>query len=313
MSINSSSLHWLVLTFAVITANSTYAKESKPFIKHVEKIGIGTGAWGKITPEQASADVARIGAQWYYTWLPKAPTENTEALPKDNTALFIPMVWSDYFATASSLADLPKESTTLLGFNEPDNESQANMSVELALELWPQLEKLNKRLGSPSNSSNSHEPARLFLDPKSWLRRFMKGAEERELRIDFMALHYYTVDPDVTKMRAHLIEAHKLYKRPIWVTEWALVDWEDNNRFTKEETAKFLHNATHMMDDLDFVERHSWFAMYPGGDGWYINTEFIDKDGKLTVVGRTFMDLVSNGRNDKQAVTISPTPTRGNR
>jgi hypothetical protein len=75
--------------------------------------------------------------------------------------------------------------TALLGFNEPEREKQGNMSVERALELWPQLEKATERknllLGSPATSSDK--------GGVEWFEAFMKEAEKRKLRIDLIATH----------------------------------------------------------------------------------------------------------------------------
>ena len=46
-----------------------------------------------------------------------------------------------------------------------------------------------------------------------------------------------------------------------------------------------------MMDDLDFVERHAWFAAYDGGDGYHLGTHVLETDHSLTVVGQAFAQL----------------------
>ena len=48
-------------------------------------------------------------------------------------------------------------SNTLLGFNEPDQADQANMSVEEAIRQWPEMMKSGLRIGSPlpANPSNN--------------------------------------------------------------------------------------------------------------------------------------------------------------
>ncbi|MEO0512675.1 MAG: glycosyl hydrolase [Planctomycetota bacterium] len=259
-------------------------------IDHPQKIGIGTGVWKGIEPEQVGQDVDRIGASWYYTWQPNPPKRAAGAGPTEAT--FIPMVWGerDFIENVPTAVD--RRAMTLLPFNEPDNTSQSDLSVDQAIRFWPELEALGLRIGSPCNSSGPPDPSYAFLGEHSWLRRFMTRADDLGLRIDFMALHYYTDEPDVERMRRDLEAAHALYGRPIWLTEWALVDWENTDRFTLEETAQFAAAASRMMDDLPFLERHAWFAMYPGGDGWYIQTELVDQDGKQTVVGNTFRKML---------------------
>ena len=58
--------------------------------------------------------------------------------------------------TTANLDEVKQEWSYLLGFNEPDMASQSNMSVQQALDLWPQLE--------PSGPV----PSGLRVAPRSW-------------------------------------------------------------------------------------------------------------------------------------------------
>ena len=55
------------------------------------------------------------------------------------------------------------------------------MSVDRALELWPQLEATGMPLVSPS-------PVHYDND---WMVEFMRRAGENNLRIDYLAFHWY--------------------------------------------------------------------------------------------------------------------------
>jgi hypothetical protein len=200
-------------------------------------------------------------------------------------ATFVPMVWGPTLATDEELAKVDRSAPALLGFNEPDNETQSNMTVEDAVALWPRLEALGMRLGSPAMSSNAPDPTSHVLGDDSWLARFMAAADAKGLRVDFIAMHYYTTDPDPAVLAADLEKVHARYGKPIWVTEWGLVDFTQPDRFTQSETAAFLLAAAKAMDALPFVERHAWFAMYDGGDGWHINTQLVE-DGVMTEGGQ---------------------------
>lgn len=201
---------------------------------------------------------------------------------------FVPMVWGPANAIARELEALKGEAV-ILGFNEPDERNQSAMSVEKAISLWPELMATGARLGSPATTTAG------TLGEKSWLGQFMKQADAADLRVDFIAVHYYTTNKDVRAFEDFLNKVHMEYDRPIWVTEWALADWGRQNRFTLEENAKFFTDAVQMMDDLDFVERHAWFGIYDGMDGWNINTNLVDGHGTLTPVGKAFADLAGQG------------------
>ncbi|MEG8037911.1 glycosyl hydrolase [Sphingomonas sp. LR60] len=209
----------------------------------------------------------------------QAPTTAT-------TADFVPMVWGA--ADMMRLAEVAATaSPVLLTFNEPDDRHQANMSVEQALKFWPALMETGKRLGSPATTING------ALGEKSWLGRFMAGAEDAGYRVDFVAVHYYSADPSVTAFRTFLENVHAAYGKPVWVTEWSLADWTNEGRFSAEQQQAFFVAATRMMDDLSFVERQSWFAAYEGLDQWDLNTGLLNADGSLTALGEQFVGLAA--------------------
>ncbi|HEX2552761.1 MAG TPA: glycosyl hydrolase [Microvirga sp.] len=269
-------------------------------IEHPEKIGLGT--WDKDALGTALNDVDRVGFDWHYNWSERTLWD-ADATPEASS--FVAMAWDEQDVTSTALALIKASgATTLLGFNEPDHSHQANMSVEQALKLWPQLQATGLRLGSPA--ATQHQT----LGPDSWLGRFMAGAEKLGLRVDFIAVHYYSEDGDVGAFKAYLEAVHQQYGKPVWVTEWALADWSNQGRFTAAQQAAFARAGTEMMDDLPFVERQAWFAAYEGGDGWNLRSGLIDASGQLTVVGQTFAELV-NPASDAPVVTapVVTTPT----
>ena len=199
---------------------------------------------------------------------------------------FVPMIWGASNVNPVEL-DAIKGAPVILGFNEPDESSQSAMSVKKAISLWPELMETGARLGSPATTISG------TLGENSWLGQFMAQADAADLRVDFVAVHYYTTNKDVKAFENFLNKTYEAYEKPIWVTEWALADWRKPGRFTQEENAKFMTEAVQMMDDLVFVEKHAWFGIYDGMDGWHLNSHLIDNSGGLTPVGQAFADLTS--------------------
>ncbi|MCE6959366.1 hypothetical protein LAZ40_09910 [Cereibacter sphaeroides] len=256
-------------------------------IEHHEKIGLGT--WDLDNKGTALNDLDRLGIDWYYNWT-EIPLWDCDATPDGSS--FVAMIQNEAALANGALTRLKASGAqVLLGFNEPDNINQANMTVARALQLWPQLEATGLRLGSPVASPES------TLGPDSWLGRFMAGAEAQGLRVDFINVHYYTDTPDIGAFKAWLEEVYAQYQKPIWVTEWSLADWTGQKSFTWAEQAAFAEAGAEMMDDLDFVERQSWFAGYEGGDGWYLNSGVFNGTGGETTVGNMYSTL------------LAPTPT----
>jgi len=228
------------------------------------------------------ANVEAVRAGWHYSWGAKLPEEEPEGVE------FVPMIWgywgtNDGFLskieelTAAKPADSQKH---LLGFNEPDGKGQANLSVERALEAWPYLMKTGRRLGSPATVHPDNE----------WMREFMKQAEEKKYRVDFVCVHWYG-PPNAKGFVKHLKKIHKMYDKPIWITEFAVGDWKaksrQENRHSPEVVLEFLEELLPKLDKLDFVERYAWFPA--GENNSALGTSALFKeDGSLTPLGQFY-------------------------
>ena len=219
------------------------------------------------------------GASWYYDW---GATPNGIATPAG--VGFVPMIWGASDVTAATLDQVKSEGNVLLGFNEPDLSSQANMSVTQALDLWPQLEATGMTLGSPAVSSGAATPG-------GWLDQFMAGAKARGYRVNFITVHWYGGDFETTaavqQLESYLQAIYDRYHLPIWVTEFALTNYGATVTFpTEAQQAAFLTAATSMLDGLSYVQRYAWFALpTSSGSG---TTGLFNPGPSATEVGRAF-------------------------
>ena len=219
------------------------------------------------------------GASWYYDW---GATPNGIATPAG--VGFVPMIWGASDVTAATLDQVKSEGNVLLGFNEPDLSSQANMSVTQALDLWPQLEATGMTLGSPAVSSGAATPG-------GWLDQFMAGAKARGYRVNFITVHWYGGDFETTaavqQLESYLQAIYDRYHLPIWVTEFALTNYGATVTFpTEAQQAAFLTAATSMLDGLSYVQRYAWFAL-PASSGSG-TTGLFNPGPSATEVGRAF-------------------------
>jgi hypothetical protein len=261
---------------------STFAAIDNP-----QKIGIGS--WEFNSSDDALRAVENYGFGWYYTWR-TTPLWGTNTSPA-RTVPFVPMIWDE--AHVNDV--VPTTAGVVLGYNEPDNSVQANMTVEQAISLWPKLVGTGLRTGSPATTYGQ------TLGADSWLGRFMAQADTRGYQVDFITVHYYNANKDVAAFKAYLEAIYATYKRPIWVTEWALVDWKNPGRYSLEENALFAQQALEMLDDLPYVERHAWFSAYNSGEG--LNTQIFDKNNNPTVIGNVFYQALRGN-----AGTPTPVP-----
>ncbi len=236
----------------------------------------------KRPPQEVTRFLEAVGARWLYNWNIDPP-ENPPAGVE-----YIPMIYNGRSVADHALARVKSQASVhqygeLLGFNEPDAETQGNTTVEEALEVWPKLERTGLRLGSP---------ACVHPDNK-WMTAFMKGVEKRGLRVDFICVHSYG-GPGADSLVKRLNEIYGLYKRPIWITEIAVADWEakspEENRHNPEKIAGFLEELLPQLEKMDIVERYAWFHGGISG-GPLATSQLFHPDGSLTVVGKTYRSV----------------------
>ena len=213
----------------------------------------GVSAWAFTGDDQALTD---SGASWFYTW-----SSNPGGMSAPGVG-FVPMIWGSGSVTSSTLTQA-EDSTScgcLLGFNEPDNSGQSNMTPAQALALWPQLMATGLQLGSPAVASGGATQG-------GWLDQFMTGAQTDGYRVNFITLHWYGSDFDtsdaVSQLQSYIEAVYNTYHLPIWLTEFALISFANGGETYPSETqqAAFLTAATAMLDSLPYVQRYAWFAL----------------------------------------------------
>lgn len=246
--------------------------------------------------------MAALRPSWFYTWgaiLPATAPPGVE---------FVPMVWwgrsqEQVRAVVEDVRALQDAgvATALLGFNEPDVPAQANMTVEGALALWPELQVDGLRLGSPATSR---------AGSTWWMGRFMAGVAAAETgdgdsvngqvshRVDFVAVHYYGA-PNVGAFIRFLYKSHQAHARPLWVTEFGVADWEagedhGSNRYTPRQVAAFMREVLPLLDALPFVERYAWFPFLQADPAGHPSALFTP-DNEMTELGEIYANHCQRG------------------
>ena len=237
------------------------------------KRGIGLSTKDPLWRQKLTAS----NAHWFYSWGPNLP----EGTPPEIE--FVPMIFGK--TTDAKLADVAvqfqkQKSRRLLGLNEPDQGNQGNVSVEAALALWPKLMALGLPLGSPA----------CVHPDKEWMKAFMKGIDERSLRVDFVCVHSYG-GPNAEALMKRLEAVHELYRRPIWITEFAVGAWQAKtpaaNRYSPESVQAFMKELLPQLDACAFVERYAWFPAHPTNAPLGSSALF-NEDGSLTPLGEIY-------------------------
>jgi hypothetical protein len=225
----------------------------------------------------ACGDMVALGSTWFYNW----------TLSRGNCASpeFIPMLWghtgNEQTATGitNALNTLVSQGyTTVLGFNEPDNSGQSNMTVAAAIALWPAFNNPALRIGSPATSANAAG--------QTWFKDFMAEVNADTtgaLRVDFIAAHWYgwnagSCEPNAASLEAYVKSMEAIPgNRPIWLTEWGCMHMSNPDSAT---VVAFFQGAVAMFARHPRIERYAW---YP----WNPHNELVI-DGGLSGMGTAF-------------------------
>jgi hypothetical protein len=253
--------------------------ETVPAAKPSRKKGLG------LSTKKGTGWLEKVQAlqpAWLYTWGGSRP----DGLPA--AVDFVPMVWG-YWGQDGSIEKLGEKAKAagqrhLLGFNEPDGKDQSNIPVEKALAAWPALMKTGLRLGSPA----------CVHPDNAWMKAFMKGVEERKLRVDFICMHSYAgLDADGLVNRIQNIS--KAYGgRPVWLTEFAVADWSaktrEENRFKPEQIQAYMRKVLPKLEALECLERYAWYST-KAESAALGPSSLCDDAGKLTPLGEYYRSL----------------------
>jgi len=242
-----------------------------------EKKGVG------LAELQAGDRIAALNLAWYYTWKPYP----VEGAPPEK---FVPMLRSrggrvldEQIAYFRSQGRLPQ----LLAFNEPNLAKGDDMTVEAVIQRWPEIAELADQLGSPAPSG--------VLGP--WFDAFFRQLEARGMKLDFMAVHLYS-PPDPENFLKKIDAVYEKYRLPIWITEFAVADWDalkkpKKNRFSEDDVLAFMKAVLPELEKRSYVVRYAWFG---AGDYVYTHEEvrtsrLFEKDGSLTPLGHYYSEF----------------------
>lgn len=218
-----------------------------------------------------------VNIDWGYNWGIQPRYDTTQA-----NFEFVPMIWSantggnnlaNQINAVLNLEDeFGIEISHVLGFNEPELSTQANMSVQQALDAWDVMtnafESTDLKMVSPAVSGNG--------GLQNWLYPFMDEVESRnadgnpgnDLQVDAIAYHFYTVafnpQAEANKVLEQIDEIWSRYQRPIWLTEFAGTSFSLDNpvHSIEERTAfnkAFLEILIPEFEARPYLERYAWW------------------------------------------------------
>jgi hypothetical protein len=191
---------------------------------------------------------------WAYNWDQSADGD----LPV--TIEYIPMLWGmfmvDRWFTAADTA-ISTGSRFILGFNEPDDPQQANMSPSDAAAQYrryvtPYADKVT--LGTPAVTNGGGAMG------LQWMRQYLASCS-CSCGQKFMAIHWYGAASAIDEFKQHVIDAIDLASvynlEEIWITEFGSFG---NNT----AQIQFLYEIIPWLDAEEKVGRYAYFMCAEG-------------------------------------------------
>jgi len=206
---------------------------------------------------------------WAYNW----DSAYSGSLPSGVT--FFPMLWSadsSHTSAWSSHANaaIASGATHLLGFNEPDLSSQANMSPAAAASAWKTyMEPFNGRATLVSPAITNGAPPSMGT---GWLDSFLSACNG--CHIGAIAIHIYDSATNLGYYESYISGIASKYGKPVMVTEFGASG-------TSAQQVTFLDQLDPYLNGLSGVSHYAYFGDFVG--------DLVNSDGSLTAVGQAYV------------------------
>jgi hypothetical protein len=214
------------------------------------------------------------GVAWAYNW-------DSTSYGLDSRVEYVPMLWSNTPSFTNqwkknAQSAIASGSTHLLSFNEPDLSSQSNLAVsDAASSFMKYMQPFagSAKLVSPAVTNGGGSMGLTYLE------NFMSTCKNLGCTVDAVAIHWYGSVNNLADLQAHVTSAFKSGNkdggsRPVWLTEFAVLDGSD------ADVAKFITSAVAWLNAQSFVERYSYFM---AADGRLLSGSSLSTQGKAFI------------------------------
>jgi hypothetical protein len=226
-------------------------------------------------------DNAEVNSQltWWYKWGLTAQTVGAGLE-------FVPMISGGGTNVTDDNKAIRPDAKYLLGYNEPNFMSQANMTAQQAAADWPTLEAVAKahdlKLVSPAvnycgDDKTGTGPCN-GTNPATYLKDFFAACAN--CQVDYVAVHWYNCDG--ASLKSYL-DMFKQFKRPLWLTEFACAYGGDTSVAGQE---KYMREAIPILEGRSDVFRYAWFSGDPIPEARLLNA-----DGSPNALGKVYLSL----------------------
>lgn len=283
----------------------------------IENAGNKTPAENDVIRKQNAKRTADLKVYWNYSWNMNLVAEQPAGVE------YVPMVYGKSPVKGPDAAKRVAEQLNLrvvphirsgrvkrlLGPNEPDRVEHGNMTVEETLAIWPAMEALGIPLCSPSCANTEGTDAADEANQGTggrWMPTFMREAELRGLRVDYIGVHGYP-GPNADAFKIKLRRIYEKYgRRPLLITEFAVGDWKTGgditkHRYTQAQVLAFMKDILPWMERQDWILGYAWFPFnITSASG--TSSALFDAKGELTALGRYYRSITRENPDGDQTI-----------
>jgi hypothetical protein len=236
------------------------------------------------------------GISWAYNW----GSSSDGNLPSG--VEYVPMLWgtSSLFVdgwTTNVEAAIAAGSSYIMGFNEPDLASQANLAAADAATYYKQYltpYSGKAKLISPAVTSSSSTTAGL-----AWFESFI--SECSDCGVSVLAVHWY--GDSVSELQSFITEAISTASKygisEVWLTEWALSS-DEGGISDLATAASFVQEAGAWLDEQSALTRYSYF---------YVANGYLLTNGVVNSVGAAYASAASSSSTSSSSSSSSSSST----
>ncbi len=206
-------------------------------------------------------DIARLGAVWAYNWSVSPPVY-------PGGAESVPMI-----STASAVeSPIGGNSRWLMGFNEPNDVNQADLTPDEAAILWHRIEERFPDRFLVAPVPVTHDPFWLVQFYDAYVARYGQPP-----RLDALAMHcYFTTSKQCKELAQWFMDkAMEWGAGEVWITEFAFrscAEW-DYPKFPNQALAE-MDEFIGWVETQPMITRYAWFSNRTNANEWWVGIPF---------------------------------------
>ena len=240
-----------------------------------------------------AVDPAAMNIGWYYNWGTKSFEETGFKNTKFYGLDYVPMFWNDPSEAYSDCFARFNEKgyKYVLAYNEPDLVWESNIKADVATRRWRNdlmPNRGNVLLGSPAVS--------VYPQWSDWWKTYWSMLpDSSKAATNFIAVHnynkYYNGKDTALDYLEKIDECYNKYRKPIWITEFAIWKFDKNDKAGCAKTQEFMRIVLKGLNERSYVERYSWFSPDLNSKDASSSSLFDYGTGALTTIGKVYAQI----------------------